>query len=63
MRPLQQYKIATLSKRKCKKALLGATDTFVAAQGVGQEAAENVEKEIICEASRCVPLVWGLLHF
>ena len=43
--------------------LLGATDTFVGAQGAGREVTENVKKEIVCEASHCVPLVGGCLHF
>ena len=45
------------------EALLGMIDTFVAAQGAGQEVMENYEKEIICEASHSVPLVGGLLYF
>ena len=45
------------------EALLGTTDTFTAAHGASQEAAENVEKEIICEASHHVPLVGDCLHF
>ena len=45
------------------EALLGATDTFVGAQGAGWEVVENVEKEIVCEASHCVPQVGGHLHF
>ena len=45
------------------EGLPGATDIFVAAQGAGQEAAENVKKEIVCEASHYIPLVGGrLLH-
>ena len=45
------------------EALLGAIDKFAAAQGAGWEAAENVEKEIVCEAGHCVPLVGDRLHF
>jgi ABC-type thiamine transport system substrate-binding protein len=39
--------------------LPGAIDTFAGAQGAGRKVAENVEKEIVCEASHCVPLVGG----
>jgi hypothetical protein len=39
--------------------LLGATDTFAAAQGAGREAVKNVKKEIVYEAGHCVPLVGG----
>ena len=42
---------------------LGAIDTFVAEQGAGREAVEDLNKDIIHEASQCVPLVGGLLHF
>ena len=42
---------------------LGATDTFAAEQGVGREAAEDLENDILCEAGQCVPLAEGLLHF
>ena len=42
---------------------LGATDTFAAEKGVGREVAEDLNKDIVHEASQCVPLVWGLLHF
>jgi len=41
----------------------GATDTFVAEQGAGGEAAEDLDNGIAHEASQCVPLVGGLLHF
>jgi hypothetical protein len=41
------------------EALLGVTDTFAAAQGAGQEAAKNVKKEIVYEASHYFPLVGG----
>jgi hypothetical protein len=44
------------------EALTRAADTLAGAQGAGQEVAENVEKEIICEAGHCIPLVGGL-HF
>ena len=41
----------------------GATDTFAAEQGVGGEAAEDLNNGIVREASQCVPLVGGLLYF
>ena len=44
-------------------ASLGATNTFAAEQGVGGEAVEDLDKDIIHEASQCVPLIRGLLHF
>ena len=40
-----------------------ATDTFVAEQGAGREAAEDLDNGIVHEAGQCVPLVGGLLHF
>jgi hypothetical protein len=45
------------------EAVLGATDTFVAEQGVGREATEDLDNDFICEAGQYVPLVGGLLHF
>ena len=39
------------------EAFLGATDTFAAEQEAGGEAAEDLDKDIIHEASQCVPLV------
>ena len=45
------------------EAVLGATDIFVAEQGAGGEVVEDHENDIFCEASQCVPLVGGLLHF
>ena len=42
---------------------LGATDTFAAKQGVGGEAAKDLDNGIVREAGQCVPLVGGLLHF
>ena len=45
------------------EASLGATDTFAAKQGAGGEAVEDLDKDIIHEASQCVPLIGGLLHF
>jgi hypothetical protein len=44
------------------KVVLGATNIFAAEQGTGEEAAEDLENDIICEASQCVPLTGGLLH-
>ena len=41
----------------------GATDTFPAEQGAGGEVAEDLENDILREASQWVPLVGGLLHF
>ena len=45
------------------EAFLGAIDTFVAEQGAGGEAAEDLNKDIVHEAGQCVHLVGGLLHF
>ena len=45
------------------EAFLGAIDTFVAEQGVGGEAAKDLDNGIVREAGQCVPLVGGLLHF
>ena len=45
------------------EAVLGVRDTFVAEQGVGGEAAEDLNNGIICKAGQCIPLVGGLLHF
>jgi hypothetical protein len=39
------------------------TDTFIAEQGAGGEAVEDLDNDIIWEAGQCVPLVRGLLHF
>jgi len=41
----------------------GATDTFVAEQGAGGEAVEDLNNDIVREAGQCIPLVGGLLHF
>ena len=41
----------------------GATDTFAAEQGAGEEAVEDLNNDIIHEAGQCIPLVGGLLHF
>ena len=45
------------------EAVLGATDTFAAEQGAGGEAEEDLDNGIVREASQCVPLVGGLIHF
>jgi hypothetical protein len=45
------------------EASLGVTDIFAAEQGAGGEAAKDLNKDIIHEASQCVPLVGALLHF
>ena len=38
------------------------TDTFAAAQAAGGEAVEDIDNDMVCETSHCVPLVGGLLH-
>ena len=45
------------------EAVLVATNTFVAEQGAGEEAAEDLDSGIVREAGQCVPLVGGLLYF
>ena len=45
------------------EAISGVIDTFAAEKGVGREVAEDLNKDIVHEASQCVPLVGGLLHF
>ena len=45
------------------EAVLGAIDTFAAEQGVGGEAAEDLENVILYEASQRIHLVVGLLYF
>ena len=45
------------------EAILGATDTFAAEQGVGGEAVEDLKNDILYEARQCIPLARGLLHF
>ena len=42
---------------------LGVIDTFVAEQGVGEEAVEDLDNDIVHEAGQCIPLLGGLLHF
>ena len=44
------------------EAILGATDTLVAAQGVGGEAAKDEDKDMVPEDGHFIPLVGGLLH-
>ena len=39
------------------EALLGATNTFIGEQGVGGEAAEDLQNKILCEAGQCVTVV------
>jgi hypothetical protein len=41
----------------------GATDTFAAEQGTSGEVVEDLENDILREASQCIPLVGGLLYF
>jgi hypothetical protein len=45
------------------EALSGATNTFEGEQGVGGEAAEDLQNKILREASQCIPVVGGRLHF
>ena len=42
-------------------AVLGATDTLVAAQGVGYETLEDEDEDMVCEDGHFIPLVGGLL--
>ena len=44
------------------EAVLGATHTLAAAQGVGSEAAKDKDQDIVYEDVYFVPLVGGLLH-
>ena len=39
-----------------------ATDRLVVAEGLGGEAAEDLDKHMVCEAAHCVPPIGGLLH-
>jgi hypothetical protein len=39
--------------------IAGAIDTFVAEQGMGGEAMEDLDNDIIRDAGQCVPLVGG----
>jgi len=43
------------------EAILGATDTLAATKGVGGEAAEDEDQDIVCEDGHFVPLVGSLL--
>ena len=43
------------------EAVLGATDTLAAAQGAGDEALEDEDKDMVYEDNHFVPLVGGLL--
>ena len=45
------------------EAVPGATNTFAVEQGVGGEAAEDLDNGIVREASQCISLVGGRLHF
>ena len=45
------------------EALLGVIDTFAGEQGVGGEATKDLQNKILCEASQCIPVVGGCLHF
>ena len=42
---------------------LGVIDTFVAEQGVGEEAVEDLNNGIVREAGQYVPLIGDLIHF
>jgi hypothetical protein len=42
---------------------LGATNTFVVEQGAGKEVVEDLDNDIIHEASHYIPFVGGLLYF
>ena len=44
------------------EVVLGATHTLVAAQGVGGEAVEDKDQDMVCKDGHFVPLVGGLLH-
>ena len=45
------------------EAVPGAIDSFAAEQGAGGEAVEDLDNDVVHEASPCIPLVGGLLHF
>ena len=45
------------------EVFLGATDTFAVEQGVGREAVEELDNDVVHEAGQRVPLIGGLLHF
>ena len=44
------------------EAVLGVTDTHAAAQGVGGEALEDEDEDMVYDGGHFVPLVGGLLH-
>jgi hypothetical protein len=39
--------------------ILGVIDTFAAEQGMGREATEDLDNDIIRDAGQCIPLVGG----
>jgi hypothetical protein len=43
------------------EAVLGAIDTLAAAQGVGSEATEDEDEDMVCEDGHFFPLLGGLL--
>ena len=43
------------------EAILGVTDTLIATQGAGCEAAEDEDQDMVCEDGHFIPLVGGLL--
>ena len=45
------------------EALPGVIDTFVGEQGAGEEAAEDLQNNILYEASQCIIAVGDRLHF
>ena len=45
------------------EAVPGATNTFAVEQGVGGEAAEDLDNGIVREDGQCIPLVTGPLYF
>ena len=45
------------------EGFLGVTYTFATEQEAGREVEGDLENDILREASECVPLVGGLLHF
>ena len=44
------------------EVVTGATDTLTAAQGVGGEAVEDEDQDMVCEDAHSVHLVGDLLH-
>jgi hypothetical protein len=45
------------------EAVSGMIDTFTTEQGVGGDAAEDLENDTLCEAGHCVRPARSLLHF